>query len=92
MSLNTYNNKLVTSYIVTCCMCLKKIGIHGSLIPLKCQVNERGKIKHRICQSCWWSKDFGFGRENISHSCPGCVNGLPYPDTFVTCTIDLTVD
>jgi len=92
MSLNKNHNILLNSYIVSCCMCLKKFGINSCLIPLKCEVNKKGKVKHRICQICWWNKDFGFGRENISHLCPGCVNNLPYPETIIIDTIDLTSD
>jgi len=71
-------------------MCLKNCVFVGTLVPRKCEANEIGKCKHRICQPCWWNKDFGFCRENISHSCPGCVKGLPYTDSIVIDIIDLT--
>jgi hypothetical protein len=61
-----------------------------TLVPRKCEANERGKSKHRICQTCWWDKDFGFCRENIPHFCPGCVNDLPYPESIIIDIIDLT--
>jgi len=77
---------------VNCCMCGKEINRTGSLMPLKCEP-PRGKSKHRICQDCWWNKDTGFALEGPRHACPGCTNGVPYPDAITTtAVIDLTSD
>ena len=75
---------------VKCCMCEKMVEKENTFVPREC-LNKYGKAAHRICNDCWWNE---FALEGTSHSCPGCVKGLPL--TFVkkepAVLIDLTDD
>lgn len=78
---------------VTCCMCERTVNKTDTLVPSECSI-KNGKVAHRICSDCWWDKDRGFAREEVSHKCPGCVKGLPLTkyEKEKPITIDLTED
>ena len=61
---------------VKCSMCEEMVNINETLIPSGC-LRKHGKGAHRICQECWWNPTTGFGREGVTHKCPGCEKGLP---------------
>jgi hypothetical protein len=61
---------------VQCCMCGKMVNKDYTMSPSGCLM-KHGEGAHRICQDCWWNPEKGFGRENASHECPGCLKGLP---------------
>ena len=79
---------------VNCCVCGMEVNINDTLIPLDCLQKRReiGKGPHRLCQHCWWNPDTGFAREGISHKCPCCEKGVPFPTIKSTEVIDLTED
>ena len=64
--------KAINSEQIKCCMCEQIINNDILLVPSDCLI-KYGKIAHRICSECWWSK---FAIEDISHKCPGCIKGL----------------
>jgi hypothetical protein len=70
-SSNSSSNK------VKCCMCEKKVDIHGTLIPGIC-LRRHGLKAHRICSKCWWDPKKGFAREDAPHNCPGCEKNMPF--------------
>jgi len=77
---------------VKCSMCEKMVNKDDTMAPSACLLKHK-KAAHRICQDCWWDPDTGFGKENASHKCPGCVKGLPLtPYKKEPDVIDLTED
>lgn len=58
---------------ISCCMCNNKFNRESMFSPLVC-LNKYNKRAHRICSECWWNK---FAKEDVKHTCPGCVRGLP---------------
>jgi hypothetical protein len=45
-------------------------------VPSAC-LQTHGVKAHRICEDCWWDPHRGFAREDVTHRCPGCKQGLP---------------
>jgi hypothetical protein len=73
---------------VKCCMCETMVDKRKTFIPRKCLTKNMQKA-HRICENCWWNE---FAEENATHSCPGCVKGLPLTENKQPSFVDLTDD
>jgi hypothetical protein len=83
--------KGATSDAVNCCICGIKIRIEDGLVPAKCYTKNGAIRGHRICKKCWFNE---FAKESDTHSCPGCVKGLPLngPPIDTSVVVDLTAD
>lgn len=74
---NRSSNNSSSTNKVKCCMCEKKVDIHGTLIPGIC-LRKHGLKAHRICSKYWWDSKKGFAREDAPHNCPGCEKNMPF--------------
>jgi iron uptake system EfeUOB component EfeO/EfeM len=77
---NSSSNNSNSTNKVKCCICEKKVDIHGTLIPGIC-LRRHGLKAHRICSKCWWDPKKGFAREDAPHHCPGCEKNMPFTFT-----------